>query len=138
MASEKILIVDDEKDFITTVKFFLEKNGYEVANAETGAEAIEKSKDTPDIILLDLRLPDMTGFDILHKLHMNPATQRIPVIILTASADIKFLREAQDLRATDYLMKTESFERILASVKKYIGLYKNGRDIFSEDNKTEL
>ena len=122
MAKAKILLVEDEKDFVMTVKYFFEKNDYAVITADNGAEGIKKAKEAPDIILLDLKLPDMSGFDVLHKLRIDPATQMIPVIILTASTDMKFIHEAQGLRATDYIMKTESFERILASVKKYIAL----------------
>lgn len=123
MAREKILIVDDEQDFVTTVKYFFEQNGYEVASANNGIDALNKAKEGPDIILLDLRLPGMNGFEILHKLHTDPACHEIPVIILSAVADMKSIHEAQGRRATDYIIKTESLEKMLIRVRKYIFLH---------------
>lgn len=135
MAREKILIVDDEEDFVMTVKYFLETNGYEVITASNGIDALKKAKEMPAIILLDVNMPGMNGFEVLHRLHIDSGAWRIPTIMLTVAGDMKSIREAQNLRATDYIMKTESLEYILACVKKYISLSKYGSDLLNQDEE---
>jgi DNA-binding response OmpR family regulator len=115
---KKVMLVDDEQDFIMPVKFFLEAKGFSVIEAHNGKEALEKVKEIPDIILLDIKLPDIDGFEVFRKIRSNSDFIGIPVIILTCSTDTKSIFDSQDLRATDYLMKTAELDEILVVVKK--------------------
>ncbi len=81
-----ILIVEDEPDIIELVNFRLRKAGHEIISASTGAEAIEMSQyKLPDLVLLDLSLPDIRGEEVCRKLKSDEKTKHIPVIFLTAS-----------------------------------------------------
>ena len=120
MQGKKILLVDDEEDIVTLTKHFLETNGYEVAVARNGISALEKAKELPHLILLDVIMPDMDGFKVLQKLRFDPVTAEIPVIMLTCKAETQSLFEAKDLRATDYIVKTSDFEVLLSLVQKYL------------------
>ncbi len=86
----KILVVDDEKDVVELLKFLLEKDGYAVATAFNGREALTAAKDSvPDLILLDVMMPEMDGYTVQTQLLDNPATRNIPIIILTAKGQLR-------------------------------------------------
>ena len=81
----RILLVDDEPDIVLTLKRRLEANGYEVLTASKGSEAIEMvRRDRPDLILLDILMPDMDGTQVSHAIRQEPETRSIPIIFLTA------------------------------------------------------
>jgi len=85
MDVKKILVVDDEQDIVKGLKIKLEAKGCEVATAYTGTEAIEKAKnEKPDVIVLDVMLPDFDGFEVCSRLKQEEATKLLPVIFLTA------------------------------------------------------
>jgi CheY-like chemotaxis protein len=86
MSVKCILVIDDEKDLSEVIQTCLRKlGGWKVLTAQSGCEGLAKAgKEQPDAILLDVMMPDMDGFTVLHKLQENPATQNIPVILLTA------------------------------------------------------
>ena len=84
---KKILAVDDEKHIVRLVQVNLERAGYEVVIANDGKEALEKVQaENPDLVVLDVMMPYMDGFEVLQNLRRNPATRDIPVIMLTAKA----------------------------------------------------
>lgn len=84
---KKILAVDDEKAIVRLVQVNLEREGYEVVTAYDGREALEKvESERPDLIVLDVMMPYMDGFEVLQNLKKNPETRDIPVIMLTAKA----------------------------------------------------
>lgn len=86
----KILVVDDEKDVVELLSFLLKKDGYQVVSAHNGIEALEKvDSEKPDLVLLDVMMPEMDGYTVQTKLMENPATRDIPVIILTAKGQLK-------------------------------------------------
>lgn len=83
----KILAVDDEKHIVRLVQVNLERQGYEVITANDGKEALQKVEDEhPDLLVLDVMMPYMDGFEVLQNLRRNPSTAEIPVIMLTAKA----------------------------------------------------
>jgi len=83
----KILAVDDEKHIVRLVQVNLERQGYEVVTANDGKEALEKvESEHPDLVVLDVMMPYMDGFEVLQTLRRNPNTANIPVIMLTAKA----------------------------------------------------
>lgn len=90
MPTKRILVIDDEKHLCTVIKACLENlGGWEVLTAESGYEGLQKAaSDHPDAILLDVMMPDMDGLTLFQKLRQNPATQFIPVILLTAKVQV--------------------------------------------------
>jgi DNA-binding response OmpR family regulator len=120
MTSKKVLIVDDEPEFVEMIKMRLEANKYEFFTASNGAEAIAMATaKRPDLMLLDVTMPQMDGFDVLEQLRSTEATRRLPVVMLTARRESKFLLRSQDLKACDYLMKPCDQKELLAVVRKY-------------------
>jgi CheY-like chemotaxis protein len=88
MAGKKILVVDDEKDSILFVQSVLENNDFNVIAAEDGNAGLEKAiKETPDLIVLDIQMPKMDGFQVFEELRKQEATKNIPVIMLTGIQD---------------------------------------------------
>lgn len=94
MAKKKVLLVDDEIDFVEVLSTRLEANDFEVLPAYDGEEALEKVKEAkPDIIILDIMMPKINGFDVCRKLKLDQNYKDIPIIMLTAkfqTSDIKF------------------------------------------------
>ena len=83
----KILTVDDEKHIVRLIQVNLERHGYEVVTAYDGREALQKvEEENPDLVILDVMMPYMDGFEVLQNLKRNPSTRDIPVIMLTAKA----------------------------------------------------
>jgi len=83
--AKKILVVDDERDALKMLRIRLEKNGYAVIGAVSGEECLEKAvREKPDLILLDVLLPKLSGFTVCEILKQNAGTRDIPVIMLTA------------------------------------------------------
>jgi CheY-like chemotaxis protein len=86
----KILVVDDEKDVVELLKFLLEKDGYNVITAFNGREALATAKqEIPDLMLLDVMMPEMDGYTVQTQLLDNPNTRGIPIIILTAKGQLR-------------------------------------------------
>jgi DNA-binding response OmpR family regulator len=106
MASKKILFVDDETDFVEVVRERLEFEGYKVVPAYDGEEALEKVvSNRPDIIILDIMIPKINGFDVCRRLKSDKNYRDIPIMMLTAKfqpSDIKF---SQEVGADAYLTK---------------------------------
>lgn len=106
MSKGKILIVEDEPGFRRIYKEVLETDGYTVVLAEDGERGLESaSAESPDLILLDLRLPTMHGFEVLKKLKENEATKKIPVVIFSVMGEEDDIQEGLDLGAEDYAVK---------------------------------
>lgn len=103
-----ILIAEDDLSLQEMYRMRLEADGYKVTTASDGSEALESiSQNKPDLILLDLIMPKLNGFDVLNNLKKNPETKDIPIIVLTAL--IQEVTKAKSLMsgADDYLMKSE-------------------------------
>lgn len=119
--SKKILVVDDETEFVDAVKMRLEANGYEVVAAYDGRDGVEKAKkERPDLILLDLVMPKSNGFEALSKIKSDLKTSAIPVVILTAKTESEYVMDAGKLGATDYVVKPVSMQGLVDVVKKYL------------------
>ena len=102
----KVLVIDDDSAVRTVVNRILTRNGYEVSEAEYGQAGFGRAaSDKPDIILLDLMMPVMDGFQLLRKLKSNPETNAIPVIILTARIDAESEKRCMISGAVDYIKK---------------------------------
>lgn len=120
---KKILFIEDESALQKTFSETLKQEGYEVTSAldgETGLRLAETEK--PDLILLDLILPKMNGFEVIKKLQQNPATKVIPIIVLTNLEDIGDVEKAVELGATTYLVKAKySLAEVMEKIKKTLG-----------------
>ncbi|MEA1943937.1 MAG: response regulator [Euryarchaeota archaeon] len=102
----KILVVDDEPDTLIPLTRALEADNYTVVGAVNGAEALEKVRDeTPDLVLLDLMLPKLNGYEVCMKLKEDPATRQIPIIMLSAKGEIKDKVLGIEIGADDYVTK---------------------------------
>lgn len=86
----KILVTDDEKDVVELLKFLLEKDGHKVITAYNGKDALALANENmPDLLLLDVMMPEMDGYTVQTKLLDNPKTREIPIIILTAKGQLR-------------------------------------------------
>ncbi len=123
---KRILVVDDDFDLRSLVEMQLGTRGFDVEGAGDGLEALEKvGKNIPDVILLDLMLPQMDGFEVNLRLKQKPETARIPVIVLTAYGDLKELQEmSKDMRIVAYLEKPARLDEVLSVVQRVLGLQK--------------
>ena len=104
--AKKILVVDDKPYLVDLMASRLKANGYEVVTATNGREGLEKAKEeTPDLILLDIAMPDMDGYRVLRHLKEFPGTQDIPVMILTVKKWNQDIQKAIAAGAADYIVK---------------------------------
>lgn len=117
VVTERILVVDDEPDIVALVAYHLARAGYGVSTASTGPEALAKaSAELPALIVLDLMLPGMSGFDVIERLRSEPATASIAVLMLTARRDEPDRVRGLELGADDYLTKPFSPQELTLRV----------------------
>lgn len=120
--SALVLVVDDEARNIQVVGSLLLKHGHEVIAASSGPDALAKLENVkPDVILLDVMMPGMTGFEVCRKLRADPETKEIPVIFLSAAADKNFVMEALESGAVDYITKPFHGPELLSRVDLHAG-----------------
>ncbi len=116
-ARKRILVVDDEEDIVDLIRYNLTKEGFEVLPARNGKEALEKTTPPPDLVILDLMMPVMDGFETCRRLKSHPATRTTPVVFLTASASEVDEVVGLELGADDYIQKPISPRKLVARVK---------------------
>lgn len=115
----KILAVDDEKHIVRLVQVNLERAGYEVITANDGKEALKKvEEEKPDLIVCDVMMPYMDGFEVLQNLRRNPETRDIPVIMLTAKAQDSDIAKGWMSGVDCYLTKPFNPMELLSFVKR--------------------
>ena len=118
---KKILIVDDEIDLLKATAFRLEKSGYAILNAVNGQEAIDLAKrEKPDLILLDLRIPIISGSEVCKILKEDDQMKHIPIIIFTASTSSCILDKSKEAGADDCITKPFDAVELLAKIKKFL------------------
>jgi CheY-like chemotaxis protein len=121
MAKKKILIIDDEPDFIKVVKERIESWGFEVSSCESGREALETlGKISPDVIVLDYIMPEMDGVAVLK--HIRAIDQKIPVIMFTAHPDIKVIKGTDALGVSAFIPKFSAYTDVQNSLKAALNL----------------
>jgi len=121
MAKFRILVVDDDKEMADLVAAIFQRHGYHAEAVNSGKEAFEHlSRKTPDLIILDLMMPGMDGYEICKKLRSLKATSRIPVIMLTADDSQKDKIEAFDTGIDDYIAKPFDIEELVARAKSHL------------------
>jgi len=112
-----ILVVDDEEDVVEVVSHFLEKEGYSVERAYDGEEALDKASPETDLILLDIMLPGLDGYEVCEQLRSRVETETIPIIFLSAKSEEEDQIKGLMLGGDDYLTKPVSPQVILAHVR---------------------
>ncbi len=118
MASQEILVVEDETDIQELVRYNLDKEGYAVRCMTSGEEALRALRSsTPDLVLLDLMLPGISGLDVCRSIKSNPATRHVPVVILTAKGEEVDIVSGLELGADDYVTKPFSPRVLLARIR---------------------
>jgi len=118
MAKESILVVDDEEDILELVRFNLAREGYPVICTTSGEETLKIARtDQPDLILLDLMLPDIDGLEVTKVLKSDPKTKDIPIVMLTAKGEEADIVTGLELGADDYVTKPFSLRILVARIR---------------------
>ncbi len=113
--NSRVMVVDDDPDTLTILAHYLKREGFATVEVASGRECLRLIRETPvDVILLDLMMPEMDGFQVLRALKNNPDTAEIPVIMITARDDIDARAEGMNLGVSDFLAKPV-FRRQLAN-----------------------
>jgi CheY-like chemotaxis protein len=122
MARKKVLLVDDSTTVLLMEKMLLGRAAYDIITAADGGEAVAKAqKELPDIILLDLVMPNVDGFEALKRLKADDATRGIPVIMVTTKSEIDKVQTAFQLGCSDFTTKPIDGPDLLAKIKKLVG-----------------
>jgi two-component system alkaline phosphatase synthesis response regulator PhoP len=118
MAHERILAVEDDEDILELLRYNLSKEGYQVTVATTGEEGLQSARSTPpDLILLDLMLPEMDGLEVCRRLKIDPKIRHVPIIMLTAKGEEADIVIGLELGADDYITKPFGTRVLLARVR---------------------
>ena len=121
MANKKILVVDDEKELLELVKLRLEPSGYSIITASDGLEGLEKAKtERPDLIILDLMLPKMNGYEVCRLLKFDIEYKKIPIILFTARASDEDQATGIKSGADAYVVKPFNSKILLEKIKELI------------------
>lgn len=119
----KILVVEDNSDLIKLMTQKLEMEGFEVMKAETGADALTAITKKPDLVLLDILLPDIDGLTVLNEMVSKQETKKIPVIILSNLADIGSMEQAEAIGKYEYLVKARTdLNSVVEKIKKKLNI----------------
>ncbi len=133
---QKILIVDDTVDTVELLKKRLRSEGYDTSEAYDGEECLTKvQEDCPDLIILDVMMPRMNGFEACQRLKENENTRYIPVLMLTAKAEVESKVKGLDIGADDYLSKPFDYKELSARIRSLLSI-KAAREKLVEDEKT--
>ncbi len=117
-----VLIIEDEKLIIVSTQMVLEAAGFRVESATNGEDGIAKAKSqTPDLILLDIMMPGIDGWETLTRLKREPATANIPVVIFTAREHSRGHQKSAEMGAVDYFRKPFEPDELIGLVEKHVG-----------------
>lgn len=121
MNKQRILIVDDEKDIVESIKFRLEFEGFECLVAYEGEEALVKAKsENPNLILLDIMLPKMNGYKVCRLLKFDESYKHIPIIMLTAKTQETDRLMGKETGADEYVCKPFVMDELVKMIRKYL------------------
>lgn len=121
---DTILIVEDDHDILEVVTILLGREGFKVLKASTGQEALDQISKRPDLIILDVMLPDMDGFDVCHRIRKDSLA---PVLYLTAKTGVQDKTEGLEAGGDDYLVKPLFQEELLARIRALLRRYEKYR-----------
>ena len=116
--SKSVLIVDDEPNIVISLEFLLQQEGYQVEVAHDGQEALDAiERQPPDLVLLDIMLPRLSGFDVCKRIRTNPDWSKVRVVMLTAKGREVEVSKGLALGADDYITKPFATKELLARVR---------------------
>lgn len=142
MPGQRILIVEDEEPIVEVVSRTLRRHGYETASAADGDDALEKAFSLrPDLVILDLMLPKMDGWEVCRRLKADRQTASVPVLMLTARREERDVVEGLEIGADDYMKKPFSLAELAARVKALLrraGSGEEGRVVEDGDLRIEV
>jgi len=119
--NEKILVVEDDPGALRLAQYVLQYEGYEVLTATNGLVGLKKAQtEQPDLVVLDVMLPGIDGFEICHRLRANPQTAQLPILMLSAKAQAVDKTTGLKVGADDYLTKPADAAEIVRRVKKLL------------------
>ena len=114
---DKILIIEDDSDALRLIKYTLTQEGYQLVTGVDGLEGLKKAKEeSPDLIILDVMLPGLDGYEVCNELRRNPETHSVPILMISAKARQEDKNTGLRLGANDYLAKPVNPSVVLASV----------------------
>jgi len=135
--SEKILIVDDDLDTLRLVGLMLQRQGYQISAATNGQQGLDKAfEEDPDLILLDVMMPDMDGYEVTRRLRQNPSTVNTPILMFTAKTQLDDKVVGFEVGANDYLTKPTHPSELQARVKTLLARVSR-KKTDSGDNATD-
>ncbi|HEY3204283.1 MAG TPA: EAL domain-containing protein [Thermoanaerobaculia bacterium] len=121
MTAERILIVDDDEDVLLIVQTILDNAGYSAVTARTGREGVERAIELkPDLILLDVMMPELSGWEVCTTLKSAPETRQIPIAMLTVKSEIRDLITGMQVGADDYITKPFTRRKLLSTVRRLL------------------
>ena len=125
-----ILIVDDEKDLVETLAYNLRQSGFDTCCAYTGGEAVRMTRQSrpPDLVLLDLMLPDILGTDVCRMIRENPHTRELPVLMLTARGEASDRISGLEYGADDYVVKPFSVRELILRIEAILRRRSNAEE----------
>ncbi len=133
---KKILLVDDEPDIVEFLQYNLQKEGFEVLVSYNGKDALREVEKCPDLIILDIMMPEIDGYELYSKIRSNEKYAGIPVIFLTAKSGETDEIKSLDIGASDYIQKPISPKKLIARVKS--NLRKSAAEIKKSNSKKTL
>lgn len=121
MAKQKILIVEDEESLLKLESILLTSKGYQVEGVATGTAALTAIEaDPPDLVLLDIMLPEMDGFEVCQRIKQNPQTRHIPVIMLTAKKTREDMSRGEKVGADWYITKPFKSAMVIETIQRFL------------------
>ena len=118
---KKILIADDHPEVVELVRISLEGEDYEIVDASNGEEALKKARfEKPDLIILDVMMPGMNGFEVCRQLKKDPQGKEIPIVMLTAKGQKVDKQKARRMGAREYITKPFSPSHLLAKIQEIL------------------
>jgi two-component system response regulator VicR len=129
MAAARILCIDDEKEILDLIRLILGRKGYEVESAIGGEQGLSKARSwKPDLILLDLMMPDMDGWEVFHRIRADEALAEVPVVVVTARAQsIDRVLGLHVARVNDYISKPFTPQDLVESVERVLAIKQAGK-----------
>jgi DNA-binding response OmpR family regulator len=120
--TQRVLIAEDERNIVESLRFVLTREGYEVSHALDGAEALALvRREAPDALVLDLMLPKMSGYDVLKEVRADAQTRALPILMLTAKGQAYDRQAAQDLGVDAFMTKPFSNSDVIEQIARLLG-----------------
>ena len=117
--TKRVLVIEDEKNILLSLVFLLEREGYEVRSATTGGDGLaEMRRQRPDLVILDLMLPDLSGYEVCQEARRTPDLAETPIIVLTARAQEAERHKGLEVGATEYVTKPFRVADLLSRVAR--------------------